>query len=158
MKFKDIPGWEGIYQIAKDGTVRRVGKHSQKKPLKHWLRCGYPAVTFVHLKRRRNYQIHTLVLMAWKRLPLLGEEVRHLDNNPLNCHIDNLEWGTSKENTNDMIKANRHGRQRACRNSCGEEFSSIANAARHYGVAYATVRLACAGRSKSCGLNWEYVT
>lgn len=65
--------------------------------------------------------------------------------------------GMAADNTNDMIKADRHGRQRACQNSLGETFPSIAKAARAYNVAYASLRLACGGRSKSCGLVWQYV-
>ena len=43
---------------------------------------------------------HTLVLSTWNKLrPSPHHECDHLDGNPLNNHIDNLEWVTSAENS-----------------------------------------------------------
>lgn len=155
--FKDIPDFEGIYEISQGGLVRKI---STKRILKSYFRNRYPIINLFKLRKITTHYLHRLVLMTWDRFPKLGEETRHLDNNPLNCHIDNLRWGTSAENTADMIQTGRHSKgskKRPCQNSLGETFMSIAQAARHYNVAHTTIGEACREKHKSCGLLWEYV-
>jgi hypothetical protein len=63
-------------------------------------------VSFVKDGKHYNKKIHLLVLRAFKgEAP--GMVARHLDGNPMNNRLDNLCWGTYKENSSDMIK---HGR------------------------------------------------
>lgn len=50
--------------------------------------------------------VHRLVLMAWQRAPNHKEQARHLDGNPQNNRIENLCWGTAKDNAADR---ERHG-------------------------------------------------
>lgn len=53
-----------------------------------------------------NHKIraHRLVLTAHKRPPKKGEVARHLDDDPTNNHISNLDWGTDADNTEDKRK------------------------------------------------------
>ena len=46
----------------------------------------------------RTYKVHTIVLTAFKGPPVAGRECRHLDGNPRNNCLNNLKWGTRKEN------------------------------------------------------------
>lgn len=155
--FKSIPGYEGIYEISKKGHVRRIDNYSQGRPLKYRFRSGYPIVQLSKQGKVTSYYVHRLVLITWDRLPESGEQTRHLDHNRLNCHINNLKWGTATKNMNDMIQADRCCGQRGCKNSLGETFTSLAKAARHYNVAHTTIRQACQGKYKSCGLIWSYI-
>jgi hypothetical protein len=69
---------------------------------------GYCVVTLRNHGRSTQGKVHRLVAEAF--LPDKPEGkylVRHLDGNPQNNHVNNLTWGTPKENAIDMIK---HGR------------------------------------------------
>ncbi len=55
---------------------------------------------------RRTY-FHQAVLTTFRGPAPAGTECRHLDGNPLNNRLDNLEWGTRKENCQDTVA---HGR------------------------------------------------
>ena len=48
--------------------------------------------------------IHRLVLETYVGPRPKGMECRHLDNNPANNQLENLCWGTKKENQHDRIK------------------------------------------------------
>lgn len=51
---------------------------------------------------RRRYFVHRLVIEKFKGpKPSPMHQVRHLDGNKLNNHINNLKWGTAKENAED---------------------------------------------------------
>ena len=65
---------------------------------------GYPYFTPKIASRFRPYPIHLAVIHAWKGPPpVAGLICRHLDDDKLNMHIDNLEWGTHQENVDDRL-------------------------------------------------------
>lgn len=55
--------------------------------------------------------VHHLMLESFVRFRKPGEETRHLDGNKLNNKLENLCWGTPKENYADQVKHGmaRHG-------------------------------------------------
>jgi len=55
---------------------------------------------------KKRWDIHRLVLATFSRMPLKGEDVRHLDGNPSNNSLENLAFGSRKDNMQDAI---RHG-------------------------------------------------
>lgn len=90
----DHPG----YQISNHGRI--IGpKGHVLKPWTH--KSGH---LYVRFRRIHRYQVHRLVLMNFCRLPEFGEECLHNDGNPTNNHIDNLRWGTRRENLADYIE------------------------------------------------------
>lgn len=152
--FKDIPGYEGIYEISKKGMVRRI---KTGRILKHCLNSnGYPTIHLYKQGKRIDYKVHRLVLIIWDRFPKPGEETRHLDSNKLNCNLGNLRWGTRTENMSDRFDVDGY-RQKSCGNSLGEIFTSLSKAARYYNVTRSAIMRACQGKYKSCGLTWEYI-
>lgn len=56
---------------------------------------------------RTTRMVHRMVLDTFVRPKKVGEICRHIDGNPLNNRLDNLRWGTHKENSEDR---DRHGR------------------------------------------------
>ena len=106
-KWAPIPGWELTHEVSRDGAVRRLdGGH-----VSIWsVPAGYVQVGLTERGRRpEKRSIHSLVLESFVGPRPNGAVVRHLDGNPSNNAIENLQWGTPAENAEDTI---RHGRHR----------------------------------------------
>lgn len=70
---------------------------------------GYPVVS-CNTTSGGKQLVHTMVADAFIGPKPMGLEVRHLDGNPSNSAKSNLAYGTSKENSADMVF---HGTQRS---------------------------------------------
>ena len=94
----DIAGYEGLYAITEDGKVwgyRHQGFMAQRKN-----RGGYLYTGLRKNGKKRSYEIHRLVAIAYIPNPENLPEVNHKDENKSNNHVSNLEWVTHKENVN----------------------------------------------------------
>lgn len=104
--WKNVVGFEGEYIVSNYGNVislPRVSEHSKNikynmdgKQLKYVFRSGYPSVYLYD----KYYFVHRLVAQAFIPNPRNFPEVNHKDENPANCHVDNLEWCTHCYNIN----------------------------------------------------------
>lgn len=99
--WKDIKGYEGLYQVSNYGRVkslnyRRTGKEQLMKPTLQ--NKGYFWVMLY--KPNKLYLIHRLVAKAFIPNPDNLPCVNHKDENPTNNHVDNLEWCTYGYNIN----------------------------------------------------------
>lgn len=111
-RWKDIAGFDGLYAISDKGRVRSLkGSHGQwtvlnpKLPDTHY---AYKAVSLRKDGKRLRRYVHSLVAYAFlPPRPSSEHEVRHLNGERGDNHIDNLAWGTRKENAADR---ERHGR------------------------------------------------
>jgi hypothetical protein len=119
--WRDIPGYEGAYQVSSCGRVRSLDRrvlcsdgdvHMYKGPvLRPSLgRADYSIVTIgrrTHGRRKTRY-LHELILTAFAEpRPFPKAVARHLDGDKTNNAVNNLRWGTHKENCEDR---DRHGR------------------------------------------------
>lgn len=120
-RWKAIPGYEGSYEVSDDGQVRSVGKYVRcgrgEGYLRHYpprLRslyidnAGYARITFKRNKATRNHLIHHLVLEAFVGPRPAGMECRHLNGMPDDNRLENLRWGTSSENSLDVVRHGHH--------------------------------------------------
>ena len=101
--WKDIKGYEGLYQVSNKGRVkslnyRRTGKEGilKGKPDKD----GYLRVGLCKNKKQKPFYIHRLVAKAFLPNPNNLPEVNHIDENKENNHVENLEWCDRKYNNN----------------------------------------------------------
>ena len=90
------------YFISKNGNVYSSKSIKYLKPIKK--NTGYLYVFLYNHNGGKKHYIHLLVLNAFKGKKISGYESRHLDGNCQNNNIDNLEWGTSKQNIDDKWK------------------------------------------------------
>jgi hypothetical protein len=102
-RIKSLP--RVVFRAMPFGEVRQIipEKIMQTPPDSH----GYP-----HLNLRRGgetvrVKVHRLVAKTFIGEPPPGEEVRHLDSNPMNCREDNLIYGTRSQNMGDMVEQGR---------------------------------------------------
>jgi len=104
---KEIPGYPGYY-IAPTGEIYSTFRFKGIRRLSdNKLQRGYKSITLYRNKTKKMWAIHKLVMLAFA-LPKPFEKAvaRHKDGDKFNNHIDNLEWGTYKDNHND---AKKHG-------------------------------------------------
>lgn len=116
VEYRDIPGFPG-YRVGNDGSVwsswenhgssgGRVGDWKKLKPQKST--TGYPCVRIRFANAlKKTRKVHHLILETFRGPRPNGMECRHLDGNPMNSDLSNLQWGTHAENILDTI---RHGR------------------------------------------------
>lgn len=95
-EWKDIVGYEGIYQISNLGNVKSINKNSIMKPSK--LPKGYLQIGLTKNGKRKYTSIHRLVAKTFIPNPNNLPCVNHKDCNTSNNNISNLEWVTHKEN------------------------------------------------------------
>ncbi len=111
-EWKDIPEYEGLYQISNLGRVKSLrGKQKILSQLVN--RDGYYIVRIRKNKKRKEYFVHRLMAMCFieyknnykyledekdKTFNMRGLTVNHIDKNRLNNDIKNLEWCTPRYN------------------------------------------------------------
>lgn len=99
--FKDIPGWEGEYQVSNIGEVYSL---KSNKILKQYLR-GRENRLYYYVSLSRNgihtqYKVSRLVAMSFLPNPNNLPLINHKDENKLNNNVDNLEWCDYEYNNN----------------------------------------------------------
>lgn len=97
-KWRDIPGYEGLYQVSNFGRVRNhkgVILALNKRPSNTQERY---LIKLSKNNKKRSFLVHRLVATAFIPNPEDKETVNHIDGDPLNNRSDNLEWATKSEN------------------------------------------------------------
>ena len=122
--WKNIKDYEGLYQISNYGRVkslkRQVNRINNKiltlkeKILKQQNMKNYKFVRLSKNGKSKQYFVHILVANAFlnknnfkydinenfKEININKLEVNHIDENPSNCKVNNLEWCTHRYNIN----------------------------------------------------------
>ena len=108
--WKDIPEWEGLYQISDLGRVKTLSRlvryqdtfRSQKeKILKPRLTQGYAYVILCNDTKRVQVKVHRLVAETFIPNPKNLPVVMHIDDVRDNNVVSNLQWGTVADNNKD---------------------------------------------------------
>ena len=97
--WKDVIGYEGLYQISNLGRAKRFYKNKSEKilkPIKGHL--GYMFYSFCKETKNKTYRIHRLVALHFIPNPNNYPEVNHIDGDKENYSIENLEWCTRSQN------------------------------------------------------------
>lgn len=111
--WKDIEGFEGIYQISSKGNIRSldrwvIDKNGRKvfwksQPIKprpqHKDGSGYLQVSLRMNGKYIHFLVHRLVAKAFIPNPNNLEQVNHIDENKHNNDVNNLEWLSRLDNT-----------------------------------------------------------
>lgn len=95
-EWKDIDGYDGMYQVSSDGRVRKVSTGKIGKIIID--NRGYSKKAITKDGKTTQYSIHRLVAKAFIPNPENKPEVNHINGNKLDNRIENLEWVTRSEN------------------------------------------------------------
>lgn len=87
--WRDIAGFEGLYQVSSVGSVMR----KNGKLLSQWVdRKGYLVTKLSNRGLRKHFFVHRLVALSFIDNPLCLPMCNHLDGNKKNNCVSNLEW------------------------------------------------------------------
>jgi hypothetical protein len=111
IEYRLIPDWPG-YRVGSDGSVwtawsryhRERRMDDRWRPLKaRQAGVGYWQVTLTRGDgtRNRHFYIHRLVLLVFVGPCPDGMQCRHLNGDRTDNRLENLAWGTAKENAAD---------------------------------------------------------
>lgn len=98
--WKDIPGYEGGYQVSSFGKVRSLYPNRKQNQLMDLLENtrGYYRVHLTKGDKVNFKMVHRLVAETFLENPLNLPQVNHKDENKKNNHVENLEWCSNLEN------------------------------------------------------------
>lgn len=117
-EWRDIPGYEGIYQASNTGRVRsldRIVARDGQKPMRMTgqllkqnpnPRWGYMQVILHRSGSAKTWRVHQLIALAFIGPNPEKLDVNHIDLNKTNNRADNLEYVTRRRN---LEHAREHG-------------------------------------------------
>ncbi len=162
MMWKNIEGYEGLYQVSDDGQVRN-SKGIILKPEVN--KKGYLRVNLFKEGKKKKYRIHRLVAMAFIPNPDNLPQINHIDEDKSNNCLTNLEWCDCKYNNNygthTERMAKKHSkpvRQFDLQGNLIKEYPSLTELHKLTGFNMGNVSSCCRGRNQtSYGFIWQNV-
>jgi hypothetical protein len=115
--WKDITGYENLYQVSNYGRIKTLGNNVNKKEKIRKLGIDrYIKIRLCKNNVKKTIGVHILVARAFIPNSYNLPYVCHKDDNPHNNHFTNLFWGTQQDNMNDKMNKNRWsgGRKSKC--------------------------------------------
>lgn len=163
-RWRWIVGWRGYYLVSSHGRIKSVarmvqGSNGVSQRIKaRFLRpnggkFGHLQVQLWKDGESKTMSVHQLVLEAFVGPCPTGMEVRHFpDRNPANNHLDNLRYGTPKDNAADRVihgtasQGERHYKAKLTehniqhiRQLCAEKKQTLTEIASLFGVSADTI-------------------
>lgn len=170
--YMPVVGYEGLYEVGKDGSVwslnyNRTGQRKELRPAP-FNKLGHLQVMLYKDGKEKACRVHQLVLNAYLPKPSEDLVVMHLDSEPTNNRLENLAWGTCKENNNDSHR--KHLVSEVMTNHpdvsipvlCVETdivYPSVHEASRQTCINRGNISSCCNGKRQSAGgFNWKFLT
>lgn len=107
INWKDIPGYEGIYQVSNTGLVKRIKTSKGARAgriLVPGHDRGYPSVNLLTNGKYKHRKIHQLVMLAFVGDRPAGIEVNHKNGIRHDNRLENLEYLTKQENITHSVQ------------------------------------------------------
>lgn len=172
--WKDIEGYEGLYQVSNMGRVKSLEryvnfKNYMKRVSERILvvsenRGGYLQVNLCKDGKAKGMRIHRIVAETFIPNHEGKRTVNHIDGNKKNNAVDNLEWATHKENLVHAYETGLNGGTHLM-NKKGSfpvlqydlemnliaSYPSLIEAKRQTDIPYQCISQCCKGKYKSSG-------
>lgn len=116
--WKEIPGYEGYYEVSTLGNIRSMDRiincpwgkvyPAKGKPKKiSKFKTGYLYVNLYKENKTHKELVHRLVAIAFIPNPQSKPCIDHIDGDRTNNNVTNLRWCSIKENNNNPITISR---------------------------------------------------
>lgn len=160
--WKPIDNYEDLYEVSNFG---RVFSHKRNRILRSGDYHGYKSVYLSKDGVRKKYFVHRLVAQMFiERSADDGELINHIDNNPSNNTVDNLEWCTQSQNIKHAHNCGRmptFSTKRIDQLSLSGDFirswESISGAEQELGIQNSHISECCRGKVRQAGgYKWRY--
>ena len=159
--WKDIEGYEGLYQVSNLGRVKSLRRNIILR--QGITRNGYEIVN-LYKNKSKYFLIHRLVANVFIPNPNNYPIVNHKDENKLNNCVDNLEWCTQKYNINYGTGIARRARsqskivlQYSLDGTFIKEWKSMMDIQRNLGFNQSHISECCRNiRKTAYGYIWKY--
>ena len=174
-EWRDVVGYEGLYQVSSMGRVksleRKVPKGYGERTVKERIlkpktnRYGYLIVGLYAGGKRKMFFVHRLVCQAFHDNPENKLDVNHINENKTDNRACNLEWSTRKENCNHgtrnvrmAIAKSRPIAQYTLNGKLLKVWPSAKEVGRQTGFSRRNICKAAKGNYKQAyGFRWKYV-
>ena len=177
--WKDVKGFEGLYQVSNMGNVKSLGRkvynYFQKERILQPAKInGYLRVALFKDSHCKNYLVHRLVAEHFITNPDNKPQINHKDGNKENNVWTNLEWTTASENQKHAFKnglgkplwTNKFGgnhptSKKVIQYSKDMKFiklwNSVREAEKELKIGSSSISNCCSGRYKTAGgYIWKY--
>ena len=182
--WKDITGYEGLYQISNYGRIRTLERvvqfGNQQRIIKPQIRKqkvkanGYMFVQLSKDGKQKCFHIHRLVAYAFCDVFTEGTQVNHIDGDRANNIFTNLEWCSRSENQKHAYRelkrgcymTGRYGSlshrakpiiQTSLNGDFIKNWNCAASVERELGIPESNIRMCLHGKLKqSHGYKWVY--
>ena len=163
--FKDIKGYEGLYQISNLGNVKRIKKENYIlcKPSKD--SHGYKQIVLTKDKKRKSFKVHRLVGKAFIPNPNNLPEINHKNEIKEDCYVSNLEWCSHIYNSRygtRGYRCSKHSFKKVCQidmitKEIIKTYDSMKDAEKETNIKYQGISKCCRKKQKSAGgYLWKY--
>lgn len=166
--WKDINGYQGLYQVSNMGRIKSlVG--SRQKILKYWIskrkqkhrtynKC---MIDLCKNKIVKHFIVSRLVYSTFKGQIPQNYHIDHIDNNPQNNRLDNLQCLSASENMKKVFVDNpklakQMGKKIICLNN-GVIYDTLHDAAKQLNIDFRHMSCVLKGKRKhTCGYSFKY--
>lgn len=151
--WKDIIGFEGLYQVSNFGNVKSLRNNINLSPA--LTRKKYYVVKLCYRLSSKSIFIHRLVATAFIANPENKPSVNHINGIKTDNMVENLEWCTNKENT---IHAYKIGLKKPCYKSVAQLslkgeiikiFNSIKEAGKELNIDASSITKVCLNKQQT---------
>lgn len=136
-EWKDITGYEGLYQVSNTGRVKSLERtvwtgrgYYKTLPERILKACksgnGYLLVALCKDGKDKRHYVHRLVATAFLENPMGYKEINHIDENKQNNCMENLEYCSRLYNANYGTRNQRAGEKLKGRKFSEETIKKIA--------------------------------
>ena len=174
--WKDVPNFEGLYQVSNLGRVKSLVKllkikggalrKTNEKILKPFLNAdGYSVITLYKNRKRKFYLAHRLIWETFNGEVPKGYEINHISECKTDNRLSNLNLLTHKANCNWGSRNERIGEpqsksviQKSLDGKIIRIWHSANEIKRELGFGQGNICMCCKGKYKQAyGYIWQYI-